>query len=340
MEKRFQKRLKITAGPHAVGVAFLKKSSATTLELLQPFERERLDPITPVGIPELDKVTIEGTVQRDPVGRTRRAAESLHVQRRARAATEAACAQNDSLVARAPRVSRPVSDTDMTRLLGFYAKERASGGGFDAGIESALRFLLVHPRFLYRVEQDPDNAAPGIDLSDQRSRAGLAAVVLHLEQHPGRGAADRRDGWPAAESGGARAAGPPHAQGRARARPGQQLRRTVAVSAQPARTPARRGRLPDFDHNLREALQRETELLFESIVLEDKSVTTLLERGLHVPERAARAPLRRAGIYGTQFRRSPVTNDGAKGLAGSRQRSGADLTEQPHVAGACAANTC
>jgi mono/diheme cytochrome c family protein len=60
MDKRYQKRLKVTAGPHTVGVAFLKKSSATTVELLQPFERERLDPITPVGIPELDKVTIEG----------------------------------------------------------------------------------------------------------------------------------------------------------------------------------------------------------------------------------------------------------------------------------------
>ena len=60
MEKRFQKRLKVTAGAHTIGVAFLKKSSATTLELLQPFERERIDPITPVGIPELDKVTIEG----------------------------------------------------------------------------------------------------------------------------------------------------------------------------------------------------------------------------------------------------------------------------------------
>ena len=60
MEKRFQKRLKVTAGPHDVGVAFIKKSSATTLELLQPFERERLDPITPVGIPELERVTVEG----------------------------------------------------------------------------------------------------------------------------------------------------------------------------------------------------------------------------------------------------------------------------------------
>src|SRR6185295_18811191 len=60
LEKRFQKRLAVKAGPHVVGVAFLKKSSAPTVELLQPFLRERIDPITPVGIPEVDKVTIEG----------------------------------------------------------------------------------------------------------------------------------------------------------------------------------------------------------------------------------------------------------------------------------------
>ena len=60
LEKRFQMRLPVKAGPHAIGVAFLKKSSAPTVELLQPFLRERIDPITPVGIPELDKVTIEG----------------------------------------------------------------------------------------------------------------------------------------------------------------------------------------------------------------------------------------------------------------------------------------
>jgi len=60
IEKRFEKRLAIKAGPHTIGVAFLKKSSAPTVELLEPFQRERIDPITPVGIPEIDKVTIDG----------------------------------------------------------------------------------------------------------------------------------------------------------------------------------------------------------------------------------------------------------------------------------------
>jgi mono/diheme cytochrome c family protein len=147
MEKRFQKRLKITAGPHTVGVSFLKKSSATTVELLQPFERERLDPITPVGIPELDKVTIEGPFN---ATRSERAPSRLKVFtcKPASEREEAACARTilSSLARRAYR--GPVSDADMTRLLDFYTKERATGGDFDAGIEGALRFLLVHPRFV------------------------------------------------------------------------------------------------------------------------------------------------------------------------------------------------
>src|SRR5262249_7503523 len=60
IEKRFEVRLSVKAGPHAVGVAFLKKSSAPSVDLLQPFLRDRIDPISPAGIPELDRVTIEG----------------------------------------------------------------------------------------------------------------------------------------------------------------------------------------------------------------------------------------------------------------------------------------
>ncbi len=49
---------------------------------------------------------------------------------------------------------------------------------------------------------------------------------------------------------------------------------------------------PDFDDNLRQGFRRETELFFESIVREDRSVLDLLTRRLHVRQRAARAALR------------------------------------------------
>jgi hypothetical protein len=73
---------------------------------------------------------------------------------------------------------------------------------------------------------------------------------------------------------------------------------------------------PDFDHNLRDALQRETEMLFESVVLEDRSVMTLLSADYtFVNERLARhygIP----SIYGPQFRRVTVTDESRKGLLG------------------------
>ena len=67
-------------------------------------------------------------------------------------------------------------------LLTFYNDGRANGG-FEAGIELALRRLLVSPEFLFRVEADPPSARAGHGVSRQRSRAGVAAVVLPVEQH-------------------------------------------------------------------------------------------------------------------------------------------------------------
>ncbi|MCP5111617.1 MAG: DUF1592 domain-containing protein, partial [bacterium] len=55
---------------------------------------------------------------------------------------------------------RPVADTDLRRPLDFYRQARAEGG-FEAGIEMALQAVLVSPEFLFRIEQDPSDIAPG-----------------------------------------------------------------------------------------------------------------------------------------------------------------------------------
>lgn len=315
LEKRFQKRVKITAGVHEIGVAFLKKSSATTLELLQPFERERIDPITPVGIPELDRVTIEGPFNATPSAASPSRAR-IFTCRPASPRDEPRCARTilSSLARRAYRGD--VNEAEIERLVGFYEKERAAGGSFDEGIEAALRFLLVNPRFLFRIERDPPNAAPGsiyrisdLELASRLSfflwssipddelldlaSAGRLQVPAVLEQQVRRMLQDER----------ARALGANFA--------GQWLYvrnlRSLAPDADV---------FPDFDHNLREALQRETELLFESVVLEDRSVVTLLDADYtFVNERLARH-YRMPNVYGTQFRRVPVTDPARRGLLG------------------------
>jgi hypothetical protein len=315
MEKRFQARLKITAGMHEVGVAFLKKSSATTVELLQPFERERLDPITPVGIPELDKVTIEGPFNAvaSPGAPSRK---KIFTCTPPAPVDATPCARNilESVARRAFR--GPVDAGDMKRILSFYEKERADGGDFDAGIEGGLRFVLVHPRFLFRVERDPEGTASGSSyrISDLELASRLSFFIwssipddellaaatsgklrnpVVLEQQVRRMLKDER----------ARALGSNFA--------GQWLYLRNLRGLQPDADV-----FPDFDHNLREALQRETEMLFESVVLEDKSVVTLLNADYtFVNERLARhygIP----NVYGTQFRRVAVTNDARRGLLG------------------------
>jgi hypothetical protein len=73
---------------------------------------------------------------------------------------------------------------------------------------------------------------------------------------------------------------------------------------------------PDFDDNLRQAFQRETELFFESFIKEDRNVLELMTAGdTFVNERLARhygIP----GIYGSEFRRVTVTDDARRGLLG------------------------
>jgi len=73
---------------------------------------------------------------------------------------------------------------------------------------------------------------------------------------------------------------------------------------------------PDFDDNLRRAMQRETEMLFESILREDRSVLDLLDADYtFVDERLARhygIP----NVYGPDFRRVPVPSDDRRGLLG------------------------
>jgi hypothetical protein len=73
---------------------------------------------------------------------------------------------------------------------------------------------------------------------------------------------------------------------------------------------------PDFDDNLRQAFRRETELLFESVLSEDRSVLDLVSADYtHVNERLARhygIP----NVYGSRFRRVPVTDAARRGLLG------------------------
>ncbi len=213
---------------------------------------------------------------------------------------------------------------DLERLFGFYrsgpppAAGSSQGGTFEKGIQTALQRILASPKFVLPHRAGSGRRAAVDRLPDQRSRTGLAPVVLPVEQHSGRPAPAIS---PRKGTGSTR---PPSSNSRCGAcwpirRPsalttnfaGQWLYLRNLKNMQPNSE-----EFPDFDDNLRQAFEQEASLFFESIVREDRNVLDLMTADYtFLNERLARhygIP----NIYGSQFRRVTLTDDTRKGLLG------------------------
>lgn len=314
LAKRVELQIPVTAGPHAVGFAFLQQSSGPTVELLQPYQREKVDPINTSGIPEIDWVSVSGPMKATGPGDTpsRRRIFACHP---AAGSDAVPCARQilSTLARRAYR--RPVTEPEMERLLGYFQRGQ-NEGGFDSGIESALAFILVNPQFLFRAEADPVQAVAGtrhrisdLDLASRLSFFLWSSVPddelltvaskgkLHepavLEQQVRRMLADARSDALIQNFFG----------------------QWLYLRNLKATTPDQQV-FPDFDDNLRQAFLRETEMFTGSIVREDRSVVDLLTANYtFVNERLAKhygIP----NVYGNQFRRVTLTDPARRGLLG------------------------
>jgi hypothetical protein len=315
IDRRFETRVTVAAGQHTVGVTFAKKSSATRQDVLQPFAREKHDARMDIGIPELDQIVIEGPVTIAGPGNSasRERIFSCYPQDDSQAE---ACAEQilTTLARRAYR--RPITEAERARLVGLYAAERAKGRDFTAGVQTGLAYILVAPQFLFRVEEDPAGAAPGtvykigdVELASRLSFFLWGSVpddeLIELAQ------ANRLSQPAELERQVARMLKDPRASTLAQSFASQwlYLRNLRAVAPDMYA-------FPDFDDNLRQSAIRETELLFETIVREDRPITELLSADYtHINERLAR----HYGIpdlYGDQFRRVNVTDARRRGLLG------------------------
>jgi hypothetical protein len=207
---------------------------------------------------------------------------------------------------------RPVTEADLEKPMEFFRKARAEDG-FDAGIETALSAVLVSPQFLFRVEQDPAGISPHMAyrLSDVELASRLSFFLwnsipdddlldtaiqgeLHkpkvLEKEVRRMLADSR----------------------ARNLVGNFAEQWLYLRNLESLTPDLR-LFPDFDDNLRQAFRKETELFFESILREDRSVLDLLKADYtYLNERLAK----HYGIpkvYGSRFRRVSLEKESERG---------------------------
>ena len=296
-----QVRTAVKAGLQAVGVTFIAKNYAPVEDTLQPYQRSMFPGAVWTVLPHVGSVTIKGPFKVAGVGDTA-SRQRIFSCRPASAQKELACAKEivSALARRAFR--RPVTEQDLETLLGFYQNGR-NKGSFDDGIEMALRRILASPEFMFRFEREPAALKPGesyrvgdVELASRLSfflwssipddelmklaAAGRLKDPAVLEQQVRRMLAD------------------PRSEALVSNFAGQWLYLRNLQSLSPALE-----EFPDFDDNLRQAFRTETEMFFDSIVREDRSVLDLLTADYtFVNERLAKhygIP----NVYGSRFRR-------------------------------------
>ncbi|HMV85043.1 MAG TPA: DUF1592 domain-containing protein [Blastocatellia bacterium] len=218
---------------------------------------------------------------------------------------EPACAKKilSALARRAFR--RAVTDADVNPLLAFYERGRRTSD-FDAGIQNALEALLVSPDFLFRVERNPKTATGTVYRLNDFDLASRLSFFL-WSSIPDDTLLDL------AEQGRLKDAAVLDAQVRrmlddSRSEAfvnnfgGQwlQLRNLETVTPDPEL-------FPNFDESLRRAFRRETEMFFESILRENRSVLDLLDADYTFLNQRLAEHYGVPGIYGSQFRRVALT---------------------------------
>ena len=308
-EAALKVRLPVKAGRHAIIATFLKDSVIQEGILF----KIRADAVQ-AHFEGVGSISIAGPYNVQGPGDTA-SREKIFVCHPASTAEEQPCAETiiSALARRAYR--RPISADDLPQLMSLY-RQGAESGGFESGIRLALQKILVSPEFIFRVELDPPEARAGTvyrvndvelasrlsfflwssipdeELLDVAARGGLSDPAM-LEKEVRRMLAD------------------PRSHALVTNFVGQWLFLRNIPTIQPDVTV-----FNYFDDNLREAMAKETELVVESTLHEDRSVADLLSTDYTYVNQRLAEHYGMKGIYGNEFRRVAVTDPRRQGLLG------------------------
>jgi hypothetical protein len=307
-------RLPVKAGPHVIGLSLIDRVRAAGVDEAYSDFRTNAVFTLPGGV---QTMVITGPINPSGPGDTpsRRRIFVCRPDAAAKNAVqqEKTCARRiiTTLARRAYR--RPALDDEVETLMGFFHGGRRESD-FETGIQQALARVLVAPAFLYRAEEEPTGVAqsatytvsdltlasrlsfflwssvPDDELLDLAAKGRLKDLKVRTQQVK-RMLADPKSAAIVANFA------------------GQWLYLRDLATLQ---TEAR-----DFDDNLRQSFRRETEMLFETIVRDDRSILDLLNADYtFVDERLARH-YGMPNVYGSYMRRVALDADSPRrGLLG------------------------
>ncbi|MES2604701.1 MAG: DUF1592 domain-containing protein, partial [Pseudomonadota bacterium] len=161
-----------TAGPHKLAVTFVHRSYAEFEGTLVPMTQGRA-----ANVVALNSIEVQGPF--NPAGLSQTPArEKVFSCYPTASGEEDACAKE--IVARIAHLAwrGPVADADLAKLMTVYTTAKANEG-FELGVRRALTAVLASPKFLYRIESLPEDAAPGSvhDLSDLELASRLSFFI-------------------------------------------------------------------------------------------------------------------------------------------------------------------
>ena len=311
VDKNLKIRVPVTAGPHQVGVTFLRNSSSLLETARQPLQSHFNERRHPRITPAINQVSITGPYAPQGADDTP-SRRRIFVCRPKEPREEQACAKKilSTFMRRAYR--RSISEADVERPMAFY-REGRSDGDFDAGIGKALSAVLINPEFLFRVELDPEtvSTAAAYRVSDLELASRLSFFLWSslpddaLLDSAIRGELRRPD---VLERQVRRMLADPRSYNLASNFAGQWLRLRNLTSVDP------NVRLyPDFDDNLRQALRLETELFVDSVLREDRSALDLLRADYTFLNERLAKHYGIPNVYGSRFRRVALGRDSKRG---------------------------
>ena len=311
-------RIHVKAGSRRISAAFIQSADGPVDDLISPIEHTLAD--TNIGEtfgvtapPHLREFAITGPhvvtgVSETPTRRR------VFTCRPTAPEEEAACAAHilTRLATQAYRGS--VSPEDLADLQRLYRQGRAKDG-FESGIRLALQAILANPKFVFRVEHAPAALSAGrtyrlndLDLASRLSFFLWGTVPDDELLKAARSGLLRSGGL---EKQVARMLQDPRAEALASRFAAQWLRLQDVGKVRPDTLT-----YPHWDNTLSEAFVRETELFFESIVREDRSVLDLLTADdTFVNERLAKH-YRIPNVMGNEFRRVKISDEHRRGVLG------------------------
>jgi hypothetical protein len=313
------KPLRIPAGPQTISAAFLQRMEGPVQDFVMPFERALADLSTGnvpglTGLPHLKTLGIDGPYNVTGVSDTE-SRRKIFTCRPKEVADEMPCARQILSNLARGAFRRPATETDLERLMPLYRSARAQKD-FDAGIGAGLQSILADPEFIFRFERAPKGAAPGKNhrVSDLELASRLSFFLWssapddELIALAGEG---KLQDAAVLERQVKRMLADPKAKALSTSFATHWLHLQNLEDAHPDVY-----LFPDWDYNLTVSMRRETELLFDSIVREDRSVLDLLTaEHTFVDERLAKhygIP----NVIGNRFRRVSVKDENRRGLLG------------------------